>query len=57
MCTYINSLEFIACAITVWVDMLAAVIQPEDCIFSETDNTSAAGWLKKSISVSLMATI
>jgi hypothetical protein len=57
MRTYINSLEFIACAITVWVDMLAAVIQPEDCIFSETDNTSAAGWLKKSISVSLMATI
>jgi len=32
--TSINSLEFIACVITVWVDMLAGVIQPKDCIFS-----------------------
>ena len=46
--TSINSLEFIACVITVWVDMLAGVIQPEDCIFSQTNNTSAAGWLRKS---------
>jgi len=48
MHTSINSLEFIAYVITVWVDMLAAVIQPEDCILSQTDNTSAAGWLRKS---------
>jgi hypothetical protein len=46
--TSINSLEFIACVITIWVDIIAAVIQAEDCIFSQTDNTTAAGWLRKS---------
>jgi hypothetical protein len=43
LCTSINSLEFIACVITVWVDIIAGITRPEDCIFSQTDNTSAAG--------------
>jgi hypothetical protein len=46
--TSINSLEFIACVITVWVDIMPGRIKSEDCILSQTDNTSAAGWLQKS---------
>jgi hypothetical protein len=48
LCTSINSLEFIACVITVWVDIMSGHIKSEDCILSQTDNTSAAGWLRKS---------
>jgi hypothetical protein len=46
--TSINSLEFIACVISIWVDLLRGSIQKEYCILSQTDNTTAAGWLKKS---------
>jgi hypothetical protein len=46
--TSLNSLEFIACVITIWVDILNQEINPEDCILSQTDSTSANGWLRKS---------
>ncbi len=44
----LNSLEFIACLITIWIDILNLEIEPEDCILSQTDSTSASGWLRKS---------
>jgi hypothetical protein len=46
--TSINSLEFIACVISIWVDIIHQNVQPEDCLLSQTDNTTEAGWLKKS---------
>jgi hypothetical protein len=46
--TSINSLEFLSCLITIWVDASISHIQFEDCILSQSDSTSAAGWLRKS---------
>ncbi len=46
--TPINSLEFISSVITIWVDILEGIILPEDCLLSQTDNSTAAGWLCKS---------
>ena len=46
--TTINVLEFLGCVITVWIDILAGDIHPDACILSQTDSTSAAGWLRKS---------
>jgi hypothetical protein len=46
--TSINSLEFIASVITIWVDCHLGVVKPEDCLLSQTDSSSAAGWLRKS---------
>ena len=46
--TTINVLEFLGSMITVWIDTLAGDIQPHSCLLSQTDSTSAAGWLKKS---------
>jgi hypothetical protein len=46
--TSLNSLEFIACLITIWVDILNHEIDSEDCILSQTDSTTANGWLRKS---------
>jgi len=46
--TSLNSLEFLACVITIWIDVLDNKILPEDCILSQTDSTSATGWLRKS---------
>ena len=45
--TSVNSLEFLACMITIWIDILSNQITVEDCILSQTDSTSAAGWLRK----------
>lgn len=47
--TSLNSLEFLACVITIWIDVLHNKIDPEDCIHSQSDSTSATGWLRKSI--------
>ena len=44
----INVLEFFGCLVTIWVDLLANEIPPESCILSQTDSTSAAGWMHKS---------
>jgi len=46
--TLLNSLEFLACVITIWIDILNNKINPEDCILSQSDSTSATGWLRKS---------
>jgi len=46
--TSLNSLEFIACMITIWVDICSEEIKSEDCILSQTDSTYAFGWLRKS---------
>jgi len=37
------ALEFIACVITIWIDILSSDISEEDCIWSQTDSSSAAG--------------
>jgi len=46
--TPLNSLEFLACLITLGVDFLNNEINQEDCILSQTDSTTANGWLQKS---------
>jgi len=46
--TSLNSLEFLACVITIWIDIINNNISPEDCILSQSDSTSATGWLRKS---------
>jgi hypothetical protein len=43
--TSLNSLEFIACMITIWVNICSAEIKSEDCILN---STSAFSWLRKS---------
>jgi hypothetical protein len=44
----LNSLEFIDCLISIWVDSFHKVIEPKSCILTQTDSTSALGWLRKS---------
>jgi hypothetical protein len=43
----LNSLEFLACLITIWVDIINGDISLESCLLSQTESTSAAGWLRK----------
>ncbi len=44
----INSLEFIGCVINMWIDHFHQLLHKEACILSQTDSTTALGWLKKS---------
>jgi hypothetical protein len=44
----LNTLEFLGCITTIWVELLAGRISPLSCVLSQTDSTSADGWLKKS---------
>ena len=44
----INILEHMASTIGPWLDMLSNDIAPLSCSLSLTDNTTAAGWLRKS---------
>jgi hypothetical protein len=44
----LNSLEFLACVISIWTGILSNSIEPESCILSQTDSSSASGWLRKS---------
>jgi hypothetical protein len=46
--TSLNSLEFIAALISIWIDDYYKELPKEACILSQTDSTSASGWLKKS---------
>jgi hypothetical protein len=39
--TTLNSLEFLASIIAIWIDMIHNRIAQEDCIFSQSDSTSA----------------
>jgi hypothetical protein len=45
---HINTLEFLVFIISIWVDMYNNKVQANDCILSQTDSTTAAGWLRKS---------
>lgn len=44
----LNTLEFIGCLVTIWIDLLRHKIPPQSCLLSQTDSTSAEGWLRKS---------
>jgi hypothetical protein len=44
---HINTLEFLASTISIWVDILNNNVSANDCFLSQTDSTTAAGWLKK----------
>ena len=44
----INMLEHIASTIGPWLDLISNTIPPLSCSLSMTDNTTAAGWLRKS---------
>ena len=44
----INMLEHVAATIGPWIDILHKRIPPLSCVLSLTDNTTAAGWLRKS---------
>jgi hypothetical protein len=43
-----NSLEFIACIINIWVDIFHDTLESEFCLLSQTESSSASGWLWKS---------
>ncbi len=43
-----NLLEHIVAIITPWVDILAGHLKHGDCALSMTNNTTLAGWLRKS---------
>ena len=45
--TSINVLEFMACVIGIWLELIHNDINKEDVILALTDNASAAGWLHK----------
>jgi hypothetical protein len=45
---HINTLEFFASIISIWLGALQNSIQHFDCILAQTDSTMAARWLKKS---------
>lgn len=46
--TSLNSLEFLACVISIWVDSFHNVIEPESCLLTLMDSTTALGWIRKS---------
>jgi hypothetical protein len=48
LCMSINSLEFIACTINIWFDIFHNTIERESCLLSQTDSSSASGWLRNS---------
>jgi hypothetical protein len=48
LCTSLNSLKFLACVVNIWVDIFHNVIQQESCLLSQTDSSSASGWMRKS---------
>jgi hypothetical protein len=45
--TSLNSLEFLGCVISIWLDIFLGAIEPESCLLSQTDSTTAMGWLRK----------
>ena len=46
--TSLNSLEFLAGMIRIWIDILSDDIDFESCILSQAYSTTASGWLRKS---------
>ncbi len=46
--TSLNSLEFIAALLSIWMDAFHNDIKEESCLLCMTDSSTATGWLKKS---------
>ena len=44
---HINLLEFLVQVISIWVDIEEKSIQPQDCLLAMGDNTTAAGWCRR----------
>ena len=44
----LNTLEFLGCIVTLWIDIVRGNTPPQSCLYSQTDSTSADGWLYKS---------
>jgi hypothetical protein len=44
---HINLLEFIACLIAIWLDIIEGTASPLDCILVMGDSTTAIGWVHK----------
>ena len=44
----LNMLEFLACVICPWIDIIEKNIPPLSCFLSMTDSSTSAGWLRKS---------
>lgn len=44
----LNSLEFLSCMITFWVDTISSQIDTTDCLLCQTDSSTASGWLRTS---------
>jgi hypothetical protein len=45
---HINTLEFVASVISIWIEIHNNFINPYDCILSQMESTTKAGWLRKS---------
>ena len=45
---HINTLEYLAQIIAMWIDILEHKVKKEDCVLTMGDNTRAMGWLRKS---------
>jgi hypothetical protein len=46
--TSLNSLEFLGCIISIWIDTFHQAIEPESYLLSQTNSMTAMGWLRKS---------
>ena len=44
---HINLLEFLVQVISIWVDIEEGLVQPQDCLLAMGDNTTAAGWCRR----------
>jgi hypothetical protein len=44
---HINLLEFLIQVVTIWVDIDAGNVHPHDCLLAMGDNTTAAGWCRR----------
>jgi hypothetical protein len=51
VCFYLNTLEFVASFVCLWVAIINSAIQAGDCVLSEIDSIFAKGWLYKSNAV------
>ena len=44
---HINLLEFLIQVISIWLDIESGDVKPQDCILAMGDNTTAAGWCRR----------
>ena len=44
---HINLLEFLIQVVSIWVDIDAGNVLPQDCLLAMGDNTTAAGWCRR----------